>query len=161
MNVRGNNGAAARNFTAHHSGLDLLAPRHKSHFLGDYTLARVMHLRNIARPIGRRRLAQSLLNPSISNSHASPSEELPPAGSLSRCRIIAPRAPTSNRRTRGIAETEAKCKTVNLFLFETEALGLGFSVLATIQPKEKAHRLNLCATKTMRTIWVYLLSKGI
>src|SRR5580693_4556458 len=78
VNVRGNDGAATSDFAAHQFRLDLLAPRDEGHLLRDHTLPRVVHLRNIApravawrkRSIPRRRLRQSLLKPSVSNSHA-------------------------------------------------------------------------------------------
>ncbi len=48
VDVRGNNHAAAGYFVAHEFGGDLLFVCDKRHFLGDYALAGVVHLRKIA-----------------------------------------------------------------------------------------------------------------
>src|SRR5712664_4687333 len=95
VNVRGNDGAPASDFTAHQLRLDLLAPRDEGHLLRDHALARIMHLRNIApfavaqdkRPIRRCRLRQPLLNPTLSNSHSSPRRNPARGISLSRCEL--------------------------------------------------------------------------
>ena len=75
MDVGGNDGAAARHFAAHEFRIDLLAPGDELHLLGDHALARVMHLRNISIPVGRR-IQRPLVKPTISYSHASPSKLL-------------------------------------------------------------------------------------
>ena len=76
VDVRGNDRAAARHFAAHQLRLDLFAPRHVLHLFGDHALARVVHLRNVARPVRRRRFLQPLLNPSVSHSHRFPLKSL-------------------------------------------------------------------------------------
>ncbi len=76
MDVRGNDRAPARDFAAHQFRLDLLAPRHVFHLFGDHALARVVHLRNVACAVGRRRFLQSLFNPSVSHSHRFPLKSL-------------------------------------------------------------------------------------
>ena len=76
MNVRRNDRPPARDLAAHQLRLDLLPPRHVLHLFRDHALARVVHLRNVARPVGRRRLLQPLLHPSLSHSHRFPLKSL-------------------------------------------------------------------------------------
>src|SRR5690349_17737215 len=48
VDVRGDDHAAAGNFVAHQLRREFLAARDIGHFLGDYALARIVHLREIA-----------------------------------------------------------------------------------------------------------------
>ncbi len=72
VDVRRDNGAAARDFAAHVLGLELFPPRDIGHLFGNHALPGEVHLRHVARAVRGRSLLQPLLNPGVSNSHASP-----------------------------------------------------------------------------------------
>ena len=70
MDIRGNDGPAARDFAAHEFGIDLLALRDELHLFGDHAAPREMHLRIIVPvPI---HAGLALLDPGVSDCHGIP-----------------------------------------------------------------------------------------
>ena len=98
IDVGGNDGAAARNFVAHQLWRELFAFGDVLHFFGDDALARVVHLREVARAAAAvHRCRSTFFNPCIPHRHKAPVYTNPEAAAAAECSIITPRWMRGNR----------------------------------------------------------------
>src|SRR5882762_8978263 len=72
MDVGGNDGAAASNFTAHKFGFDFFALGDEEHFFGKDAFAGQVHLRHVANAVGGG-FRFPLFDPSVTQCHRAPS----------------------------------------------------------------------------------------